>query len=67
MNTKPINPGVAQPGAAGSVAGQTVALLRPSAHAQRLELSSMGKRSLCSADQKYKGQRGSLAVSFVSF
>lgn len=29
-------PGVAQPSAAGPVASQTVALLRPSAHAQRL-------------------------------
>lgn len=29
-------PGVAQPSAAGTVASQTVALLRPSAHAQRL-------------------------------
>lgn len=63
VNAKPINSLVWH--SLVQLASQMVALLCPSAHAQRLSSLAWGKWSLCLNDLKRKGQCGFLAVVFL--
>lgn len=55
-------PGVAQPSATETVASQMVALLRPSAHAQRLSSLAWENEAYVQLTWDIKGQCGSLTV-----